>query len=276
MAYIGTSPSQGVRHRYLFTATSGQTTFTGSDDDSRTLSYTDTKFMDVFLNGVLLDPNSDYTATTGSSVVLTSGASAGDLLEVIAFDTFSVFSGTFGGDVTVGGALTTTSLTPTADATSPIGSASQRYSDLYLSGGLYVGGTGAANYLDDYEEGTWTPVLRDSSPSGTIIGSTNITAYYVKVGRFVHLQFNITRLDTASLSGNLYITGLPYQSIGVSSTTGGAWVDTTGTDYRTFFYLPGSTQYVLFATTGSTSAYLTSNQLQNNRPIYASLTYQTT
>jgi hypothetical protein len=110
MAYIGTSPSQGVRHRYLFTATSGQTTFSGADDDSRTLSYTDTKFMDVFLNGVLLDPNSDYTATTGTSVVLTSGASAGDLLEVIAFDSFSVFSGTFGGDVTVGGDLSTSSI----------------------------------------------------------------------------------------------------------------------------------------------------------------------
>ena len=38
--------------------------------------------------------------------MLTSGASAGDLLEVIAFDSFSVFSGTFGGDVTVGGATT--------------------------------------------------------------------------------------------------------------------------------------------------------------------------
>lgn len=113
MAYIGTSPSQGVRHRYLFTATSGQTTFSGADDDSRTLSYTDTKFMDVFLNGVLLDPNSDYTATTGTSVVLTSGASAGDLLEVIAFDSFSVFSGTFGGDVTVGGALGVGTSSPT-------------------------------------------------------------------------------------------------------------------------------------------------------------------
>jgi hypothetical protein len=115
MAYIGTSPSQGVRHRYLFTATSGQTTFSGADDDSRTLSYTDTKFMDVFLNGVLLDPNSDYTATTGTSVVLTSGASAGDLLEVIAFDSFSVFSGTFGGDVTVGGTLGVGTSTPDAN-----------------------------------------------------------------------------------------------------------------------------------------------------------------
>ena len=34
-----------------------------------------------------------------------------------------------------------------------------RFKDLYLSGGVYLGGTGAANKLDDYEEGTWTPTL---------------------------------------------------------------------------------------------------------------------
>jgi hypothetical protein len=33
-----------------------------------------------------------------------------------------------------------------------------RFKDLYLSGGVYLGGTVAANYLDDYEEGTWTPI----------------------------------------------------------------------------------------------------------------------
>jgi hypothetical protein len=38
---------------------------------------------------------------------------------------------------------------------------SARFKDLYLSGGVYLGGTGSANKLDDYEEGTWTPVLSD-------------------------------------------------------------------------------------------------------------------
>jgi hypothetical protein len=33
------------------------------------------------------------------------------------------------------------------------------FKDLYLSGGVYLGGTGAANLLDDYEEGTWTPAF---------------------------------------------------------------------------------------------------------------------
>jgi len=95
MPYIGKSPGQGVRNRFLYTATSGQTTFSGSDDDGRTLTYSDSKFTDVFLNGVLLDPNSDYNATTGTSIVLTSGATAGDIVEVISFDTFAVFNGNF-------------------------------------------------------------------------------------------------------------------------------------------------------------------------------------
>jgi hypothetical protein len=43
------------------------------------------------------------------------------------------------------------------DATVDLGYFSLRWKDLYLSGGVYLGGTGAANKLDDYEEGTWTP-----------------------------------------------------------------------------------------------------------------------
>jgi hypothetical protein len=105
MAYIGKSPSSGIRNRFIYTATAGQTTFSGSDDHSRTLSYTDAEFMDVFLNGVKLD-KSDYTATSGTSVVLDEGAAVDDILEVLAFDTFSVFSGEFSQDVTVGGTLT--------------------------------------------------------------------------------------------------------------------------------------------------------------------------
>ena len=105
MAYIGKSPGTGVRNRFIYTATAGQTTFSGSDDHSRTLSYTDAEFTDVFLNGVKLD-KSDYTATSGTSIVLGSAASVDDILEVLAFDTFSVFSGDFSQDVTVGADLT--------------------------------------------------------------------------------------------------------------------------------------------------------------------------
>ena len=47
-----------------------------------------------------------------------------------------------------------------------IGKSDARWKDLYLSGGAYLGGTAAANKLDDYEEGTWTPVIADASTGG--------------------------------------------------------------------------------------------------------------
>jgi hypothetical protein len=74
---------------YSYTATTGQTTFSGTDNNSLTLSYT-VGAEQVYLNGVLLVRTSDYTATNGTSVVLPSGAIAGDTLVVAAFGTFNV------------------------------------------------------------------------------------------------------------------------------------------------------------------------------------------
>ena len=73
---------------YEYTATSNQTTFSGSDDNSATLSYS-VGNLQVILNGVVLDP-SDFTATSGTSIVLASGATTGDLLNVYAFKSFTV------------------------------------------------------------------------------------------------------------------------------------------------------------------------------------------
>jgi len=73
---------------YEYTATSGQTTFSGADDNAATLSYT-VNNIQVVMNGVILDP-SDYTATNGTSVVLASGAAANDLINIYAFKSFTV------------------------------------------------------------------------------------------------------------------------------------------------------------------------------------------
>lgn len=106
MAYIGRQQDGfGVRSRFIYTATSGQTTFT-TDDSSNALSYSDGAYVDVYLNGVLLDP-SDYTATSLTSIVLDSGAAASDILEVIVYDVFSVFSGTFTNGITASEATIT-------------------------------------------------------------------------------------------------------------------------------------------------------------------------
>jgi hypothetical protein len=90
MAYIGKSSNFAVRNRYVYQATAGQTSFSGSDADSKTLTYSDSLYMDVYQNGVLLKPGTDYTATTGTTVVLVTGASLNDVVEMVVYDVFGV------------------------------------------------------------------------------------------------------------------------------------------------------------------------------------------
>jgi hypothetical protein len=97
---------------YEYTATSGQTTFSGADDNAASLSYT-VNNIQVVMNGVILDP-SDYTATSGTSVVLASGAATGDTVNIYAFKSFTVADtvsasagGTFAGNITATKFLTT-------------------------------------------------------------------------------------------------------------------------------------------------------------------------
>ena len=111
MPYIGTSPSNSVRRVHTYTATASQTTFTGASSEGVTLSYADTNYIDVFQNGVLLGSD-DYTATSGTSVVLSQSASSSDLVVIICYDVFSVADtvsktngGSFDSAVTMSGGI---------------------------------------------------------------------------------------------------------------------------------------------------------------------------
>ena len=103
-----------------FTATSGQTTFSVP-------SYT-VGFIDVYRNGVMLG-SADYTATSGLTVVLSSGATAGDLVEVISFSVSSVLNaipgtaGSVGTTYLAGGAVTQAKLASGVAGTGPAFSA---------------------------------------------------------------------------------------------------------------------------------------------------------
>ena len=90
MPYIGKAPQQGIRNRFIYQATAGQTTFSGSDANSLSLTYPDGEYVDVYQNGILLKPATDYTATSGTTVVLVTGASVNDVIEIIVYDTFSI------------------------------------------------------------------------------------------------------------------------------------------------------------------------------------------
>jgi len=93
--------------------------------------------------------------------------------------------------------------------------------DATLSGGVYVGGTGSANYLDDYEEGTFTPAYTPNSGSFSTITYSSQGGSYVKVGNVVHIQLRLRTSDlvVGTASQYLQITGLPFTSAS-SSTTG--------------------------------------------------------
>ena len=82
------SSINGTANRHKFTATSGQTTFT-VDDDGNNLAY-DAPYLDTYLNGVKLVNTLDFTATSGTSIVLASGAATNDILEVVAYGTFEL------------------------------------------------------------------------------------------------------------------------------------------------------------------------------------------
>ena len=88
------SSVNGTSQRFKYTATANQTTFSGADANGNTLTYDvagGTAFADIYLNGVKLD-TTDFTATNGTSIVLASGASVNDILQVVAYGTFSLAS----------------------------------------------------------------------------------------------------------------------------------------------------------------------------------------
>ena len=76
--------------RFSYLVSSGtQTVFTGSDAASKTLSFSST-FIDVYLNGIRLSKQQgDFTLTGGHTVTLASAATTNDIVEMVAFNTFT-------------------------------------------------------------------------------------------------------------------------------------------------------------------------------------------
>ena len=101
-----------------------------------------------------------------------------------------------------------------SDATQDLGRINGRWKDLYLSGGVYLGGTGAANKLDDYEEGTFTPVAVNYT--GTL---STVRGSYVKIGKKVFIDLYCSTSDDSSTTAAFSISGLPF----ASDSTAGAY-----------------------------------------------------
>ena len=130
--------------------------------------------------------------------------------------------------------------------------------DVSASGAsIKLGGTAAANALDDYEEGTWTPVIKVGSTINT--GTDSSTSVYTKIGRQVTVYLSIHTITKAG-TGYLTIEGLPF---------------TVGTTYG----LPGALRYGGINTGGRMVALALNNKIEfqnyNSTQGYTGSTYST-
>ena len=330
--YIGNTPvPQATQTRQTFTATSGQTSFA-------TIGYVaGGQFTQVFLNGSLLKLTSDYTASNGSDIVLTTAASAGDIIEFITFAEFSVGNQNFSGGITVSnngqdvltldrstsdgtiinvkksgisvGSIGTHSselsvgtgdtgikfsaannaVYPFDPSSSDIrgdsislGKSTSRFSDLYLSGGIYLGGTGSANKLDDVETGNWTPGIAGAGSGVRTMGSSN-AGFYEKVGSIVHVWATVHVNGTETLTGMIKLTNLPYASLGTSNyranaTNAGNTLINTPTGYEVRIGIDAGVNYAWITQASDDLATYSHNPtISNSGFLYGfTMTYRTT
>jgi len=254
MSYLGRSAKLSLKaqEKVSFLATAGQTVKTG-------LSYVPS-FVEVYVNGILLTDTTDFTATNGNSVTFTVALALNDEVTVVSLKTFTVAdhytksdantllsakapiaSPVFTGPLTSESAAATNIVAKSTNGNGGYmnfqGLASNgtqtfgvnHNGTIFTTSGLAVGGNGAANTLDDYEEGTWTPVIK--SGSGTIAYSGGMTATYIKIGKQVHVQMNLAGGTTSGSAGSTAtIEGLPFQAAGGNYRTTGSHI---------FFYSSG-------------------------------------
>jgi len=100
-----------------------------------------------------------------------------------------------------------------------LGTGSSAGGNLYVGGGVYLGGTATANKLDDYDEGTWTPAVSGSGTAGTATYGLQ-GGSYTKIGNKVTCWFSIANFAQSGASGNFIISGLPFTCITTSSVRG--------------------------------------------------------
>ena len=101
-----------------------------------------------------------------------------------------------------------TSTNAARDAAIDLGDETRRFKDLYLSGGVYLGGTGSANKLDDYEEGTFTAGYYQLQGLGGTFYGSNSLGTYTKIGRVVTITFSANNVSSGATIQSF--SGLPF------------------------------------------------------------------
>jgi hypothetical protein len=149
------------------------------------------------------------------------------------------------------------------------------------TGILFGSDTAAANALDDYEEGTWTPVFADATTGGNVSATSATAAIYTKIGNLVTVQFYVLNVSTTGMTaGNiLYIRGLPFTAAAVAGT--GQFPGSVILQSTTFsgYAVPATTDnttymFISEVTSGNNSVALTvSDYTSGAADIFLTMTY---
>jgi len=225
-------------------------TTTGSlRDNAIDLGSASARWKDLYLSGgVTTGTESNFVSATSTNIVAKSTNGNGGYLN---------YSG-----LTSGG-TTTFSVTHNGN--------------VYAADGINLGGTGSANKLDDYEEGTWTPQIFSNT---TQISVNNVNGFYTVIGNQVFVYGGATRDDTASLTGNVSIKNLPFTSESSSrnlSLTGGVWFDkASATDIVGLSWVGNNAAQISVKSMNGTggATYVSADNFENGRPVYFSATYR--
>ena len=135
------------------------------------------------------------------------------------------------------------------------------------SGGLtFNGDTAAANALDDYEEGTWTPSVSSSGGSITTVGA--VSGRYVKVGQFVLVTCTVAITNNGTGSGSVLVANLPYICEGAQYVGCGRENNATGKLLQVYLPASSATFYV--------KNYDDSYPVSSGYQFFATVSYRTT
>ena len=239
--YMGTTYQGGGDFAICSLSDTAQQSSTADDGNSRLVIDTSGNVLvgktsaDTATAGVELDDIGRIGATRSGNIAALFNrlSSDGEIVRFQKDGTEVGNIGAIGGDLAIGTGdaglrfynsgdsifpVNTSSSYGVRDNATDLGYSGGRFKDLYLGGGIYLGGTGSANELDDYEEGTWTATYTTNGTDFTSVTYDFRNATYTKIGRQVtcSIHMRTDAITKGSASGDVLLGGLPFQVDGTT------------------------------------------------------------
>ena len=294
MPFIGTQPEVGGYSVLDALTASATASYTLQLNSANFIPNTANQLL-VSLNGVIQKPGSSFTVS-GSTLTFSSALTSSDSIDFIISMGEPLLIGTPSDNTVTTNKLVNDSVTgakiennPTIAGNLTVSGNTTASGTLTSTGkitstaGITFGSdTAAANVLDDYEEGTFTPTYI-ASGGGTIVTTTN-QGYYTKIGKLCFCHFHLRSTGVSGVSGSIQISGFPFTATasGRTSRAGGQrfYARSWGADMPEFHF--GVTSNTTIAqlyrhAMNASAASVTTSQFAtggDNNVIEASITYE--